>query len=272
MVDHKYSLLKTGTMLMACAIFTFSTPAFSADEASNLEPVVESIEKKVSEIEETAEDAIQVIEERVEETVEAVEHVIEEADTVIIEATKADQVDTAVDSHEKKEAGLPQFDFSTFPSQIFWLFVFFAVIYVYASGTALPTISGTIENRRRHIQGEIENSENMAEEARLVQTQYEQRLASARQEAMDIIAETSKSAKAMAADTQERFRQNFENEVANTEKAIESAKAEMSEDLDKAAAEIVIELSNKVSNATVTKNKALEAIKGFDETTDAKAA
>ena len=266
MVYNKNSLLKTGTMLMACAVFTFSSPAFSADETPSTEPAIEAIE----EVEEVIETTVETVEEAVETVEETIVDAIQEADEIIIEATAGHE---ATDTHgETKEAGLPQFDFSTFPSQIFWLFVFFAVIYVYASGTALPTISGTIENRRRHIQGEIENSESMAEEARLVQTQYEQRLESARTEAMDIVAEVNKVVKDMTADTQERFRQHFENEVANTEQAIQQAKEDMSDDLDKAAAEIVVELSEKVSNAAIKKNKALEAIKGYDETTSAEAA
>ena len=44
-------------------------------------------------------------------------------------------------------AGLPQFDFASFPSQIFWFLVAIVVLYLLFSKIVLPRIGGVIEER-----------------------------------------------------------------------------------------------------------------------------
>lgn len=256
MVDQKNIIKNSGALILTCALLAFSAPALATD----------GTEEKVNE----ATKAIVATSTAIETITEVSEEIptLEPETTIVSEAQHIAVQQTPV----KKEAGLPQFDFSTFPSQIFWLFVFFATIYIYTSGKALPAISGTIENRRRHIQGEIENSQAMADEARIVQTQYEQKLEGARSEAGKIIAEVSRSIKDMASQTQDRFRDSFEAEIKKTEAMIEETKLEIANDLKEAAAEIVIELSDKVSGTAIKKNKALQAIEGDEVTASAKAA
>src|SRR5690606_28063422 len=66
-----------------------------------------------------------------------------------------DIVDLHAEGHPTG-GGLPQLDVSTFPSQLFWLFVSFGIMYMIFSRRTLPEISGVLENRQSHIQGDLE--------------------------------------------------------------------------------------------------------------------
>ena len=53
---------------------------------------------------------------------------------------------------EVKSLGLPQFDYTTYSSQLFWMFVTFTICYLVFSGKILPEISAVIQNRQERIE------------------------------------------------------------------------------------------------------------------------
>ena len=53
------------------------------------------------------------------------------------------------------EAGLPQLDISTWPSQIFWLVVIFGVGYVMMAKVVTPKIGTVLEDRRTRLNGDL---------------------------------------------------------------------------------------------------------------------
>ncbi|MEX0645816.1 MAG: hypothetical protein WD076_10925, partial [Parvularculaceae bacterium] len=61
-------------------------------------------------------------------------------------------VEAAAEAHgESASGGLPQLDLSTWPSQLFWLAIFFSGLYWLMASYFLPRIGGTIEDRRDRI-------------------------------------------------------------------------------------------------------------------------
>ena len=54
---------------------------------------------------------------------------------------------------------MPQFDFGTFPSQIFWLIVCFAALYFLLAKTVLPKIGAVLEDRPspENVLGAVQN-------------------------------------------------------------------------------------------------------------------
>ena len=49
----------------------------------------------------------------------------------------------------------PPLDTKTFPSQIFWLVIFFALLYALMSKLVLPKIACILEARRNRIEGDL---------------------------------------------------------------------------------------------------------------------
>ena len=58
-------------------------------------------------------------------------------------------------AHGEKKAGLPQFDTTTFTSQLFWLAIAFAIMYVYFAKSSLPALSKVIDARRTLLRNDI---------------------------------------------------------------------------------------------------------------------
>lgn len=59
---------------------------------------------------------------------------------------------------------MPQLDFTTYSSQIFWFFVCFSFLYVVANKVILPRITEIIKNRQDIINADLENSQKLRSE------------------------------------------------------------------------------------------------------------
>ena len=87
-------------------------------------------------------------------------------------------------------AGLPQMDITTFPSQLFWLVITFAILYIFMWRVVIPKLSTTIEERKDKISNDINEAEKFNSEATSILEKYEEQMSSASQSASDIISES----------------------------------------------------------------------------------
>jgi F-type H+-transporting ATPase subunit b len=96
---------------------------------------------------------------------------------------------------------MPQFEPSSFISQIFWLVVCFAIVFLFAWRVYLPRISATIESRHQRVDSDIARAEELTSEAEEVFAAYEAELAKARADAQE---QLHKAAEAATADADAR--------------------------------------------------------------------
>lgn len=94
---------------------------------------------------------------------------------------------------EAGKSGLPQLDFNTFPSQIFWLVVCLVVLYFLMTKIALPRIATVLEERADAIADDLDAAEEFKQKAQAAEEAYEQALTEARAKAQDIAAATRAS-------------------------------------------------------------------------------
>ena len=92
-------------------------------------------------------------------------------------------------------AGLPQLDISTWPSQLFWLFVLFSAGYILMAKVVTPRIGTVLEERRAKLDDDLGKARTASEDAARIRAEYEVDLDAARSAA----AETAKRAAAEAA-------------------------------------------------------------------------
>lgn len=114
--------------------------------------------------------------------------------------------------------GLPQFDFSTWGSQIFWLVVTFGALYFILSKFILPALASGIAERSDRIADDLAAAERMQREAEHANTEYERGLADARAKSHNISATTRASVEAEIA---------AEGEAADTDLARQQAAADV---------------------------------------------
>ena len=133
---------------------------------------------------------------------------------------------------------MPQLDVSTFPTQIFWLAVTFALLYVLMARVAMPRIESVVEGRRRRIEGDLEKAAQMKAEAEAVMAAYEKALADARHQAQLTMKETAERLDAEAAARQRQAAALIAAKTGEAEKRIAAAKASAMGSLRDVATEV----------------------------------
>ncbi|MDH3737705.1 MAG: F0F1 ATP synthase subunit B' [Alphaproteobacteria bacterium] len=138
---------------------------------------------------------------------------------------------------------MPQFDTTTFASQIFWLVVCFAIVFVFVWRVALPRITDTLENRQRKISDDLAKASELADQTDEVMAAYEARLAEARASAHE---ELHAAATRAAAEAERQNAALAETLAANMTAARERIAAESA-----AAAGNVKEIAKDIASQAV---------------------
>ena len=148
--------------------------------------------------------------------------------------------------HGAQATGLPQLDFETFPSQIFWLAVACFVLFQLMSKVALPRIASVLEERADAIADELDRAEEFRRQAAEAEEAYNQALADARAKAQSIAAETRAEIQKEIEAAMAKADAEISARSAESEKRIdeirESAVAAVREVAEETAAEIVARL------------------------------
>ena len=182
------------------------------------------------------------------------------------------EVWAAAEKHaESGSAGLPQFDPSSFTSQVFWLAISFAAMYVFFSRKTLPEISGVIESRHDQIQSDLDSAENLKHEAEEVHDAYEKILEDARLKSSASFSQAEEKIKAKANDTYQDFQERSAKDIKSKEAAIEKAKNAAMDEMNVLAAEIAREAAEKIIGVETDLKQAEGVVKSL-HTSRAKAA
>ena len=121
---------------------------------------------------------------------------------------------------------MPQLDLSTFPSQIFWLAVFFVVLYLLMAKLAIPRIERVIDERRTRVESDLDKAGQMKSEAEAVILAYQKALDDARAAAQAVVKETSDRLAAEAAERQRVATAEINQRTGEAESRIAAAKRE----------------------------------------------
>ena len=142
--------------------------------------------------------------------------------------------------------GMPQFDFTTFSSQITWLIITFGILYFVLWKFILPKIENTLSNRHNRIADDLDTASRMQREAEEAEKAYERVLADAKAKAHNV-----------AESTRSSINEEIEREVA-------AADAEAAAQALKSEAKISDIRSAALSNIdTIAKDVASDIVKKF---------
>lgn len=106
------------------------------------------------------------------------------------ETETAEAAGHAADAAAHHGGGMPQLDFSTWVSQIFWTSLALLLLYRLLVKTILPKISGALEDRHNAIADDLDRAAELKQKAEDAEIAYKQALADARANAQKIAAET----------------------------------------------------------------------------------
>lgn len=165
----------------------------------------------------------------------------------------------AVAAGGESSGGLPQLDLATWPNQLLWLLVTFTILYILMSRVVTPRINAVIEDRAEKISGDLAKAREADENAKAMQTQYEQALADARADASDKAREATQAANAKAAASEAELAKKLAKKIATAETKLagmrDDALANLNDVATEAAQEAVKQLIGmKATKAEVSKH------------------
>lgn len=161
------------------------------------------------------------------------------------------QAGDAVAVPQKEKAGLPQFDTSTFSSQIFWLAITFVILYFYFAKAALPKLSQTMEKRRATIQSDLEQADKISIDVDKTLAEYEAAMQKAHTDSRTIITDAEAHLRAQADTQNNEFKEKSAQSIADLEAQAEKAKAKIKDDLSAIATDIASDIIGKITPLSV---------------------
>ncbi len=163
---------------------------------------------------------------------------------------------------QEGSAGFPPFDTTTFPSQLFWLAVFFTILFVMLWKVSGPRIKNAIAERRTAINSAIEAATKAREEADAASAAYEAALKSARSKAQGLAEETRQGINAEIAKAKADAEAQAASAMAAADARIEASRNAAKVHVADAARDAAIAIVARLTGETVSADEAQKAVKG----------
>lgn len=154
----------------------------------------------------------------------------------------------------------PPLDTSTFPSQLFWLVIFFAVFYLLLDRVVLPRLGAILEARKGQIDGDISRAQALKNETEAALKAYEKSLADARANANDIAKKTRDDVTAQIDAESHKLGASLSAKIKTAEDKIAKSKAKALDSVNGIAADSAVEIVNRLTGAKALKTAAAKAV------------
>jgi F-type H+-transporting ATPase subunit b len=146
---------------------------------------------------------------------------------------------------------MPQFDPTFFTTQLFWLFVTFALLYVLMSSLAMPKIGAVLEERQRRIDDNLDKASQLKAEAEAAIALYEKALAESRTKAQEILRAGTEVMAKRAEERQKQLGERLSQQVKAGEARINAAKDQALTHIRDVAAEVAKAAATKLTGTTL---------------------
>ena len=160
---------------------------------------------------------------------------------------------------------MPQLDFATFPTQIFWLCMTFFVLYLVMWKVVIPRISGVLEERQSRVENDLERAEQLQLEATSVLAAYEGSISNGKLEAQKIIQEATLQIAESQAHREAEALERISAMTAEAEGKINAARNDAIADIRSVAAELVQITVLKLSGSEVSREEALRIVETVNQ-------
>lgn len=165
-------------------------------------------------------------------------------------------ISTAFAAAESAGAGLPQFETSSFSSQIFWAVISFGVLLLLFRKYILPQINNILDERASRIRGNIEETEKMRQQAEQILADYQQQLDSIHEQASEILDEAREQAGEMHAKALRQLKEDVERKKAAFAEDLEYAREQAMKEVKGIAVEISMLATEKLLDRNLSREEA----------------
>ena len=155
---------------------------------------------------------------------------------------------------------MPQFDATTFTSQLVWLAITFVLLYFVLSRVALPRIASVLEERQRRIGGDLEKAAELKAEADKVLAEHEAAMAETRAGAHDLIRAAKEEMVAESARRQNELAGRIAATTAEAEGRIDAARQTALANIREVAVEVAQDAAKRLIDGDIDHGAAEAAV------------
>lgn len=153
--------------------------------------------------------------------------------------------------------GMPQLNFVTYPSQIFWLLCSLVVLFILLSRIVLPRIESVIRDRQDTISTDLDKAAEFKRRAEEAELAYQDSLSTAYKKAEKISQKTREETEKNLADALSKADRDIEEKAAQSRQRIEQIEASAKKMVDNVSNELVSEIITTVLHDTYQDTGAL---------------
>lgn len=154
------------------------------------------------------------------------------------------------------------FDTTTFPSQILWLVITFAVFYMLMQKVIVPRVGGILENRHDRIAQDLDEAARLKAEADAAIETYERELTAAKAKGGQIAAQARDAAKAKADAERAAIETELSAKIAAAETRIAEIKTKAFAEVDTIAIDTVGSIVEQLIGTKATAADIKAAVSG----------
>ena len=155
---------------------------------------------------------------------------------------------------------MPQLDPYWILSQVFWLFLSFAFLYVVMAKAGLPRLGSVLLNRRQQIATDLEAAETARMQSEAIDQQNQVQIKAARGRAAEIVSEIQKESDGLAAQRHADLDKLLQRKMADAQASIEKAKKEVLERVVPVSVELTQEVLKRVTGRDVSRETIEKAV------------
>lgn len=160
-----------------------------------------------------------------------------------------------------EKAGLPQFDPAVFVPQIIWLVIAFGIFYFLMSRLVLPRIGDVLEDREERIADDLDQAQQLSEEAAGLQDSFEGSLSEARSQSMQDIAQARADAQAQIDAKAAELEAKLAQQAEEAEARIAAEKSAALAELETVASDVCKDITAKLLGESADASAIDKAVK-----------
>ncbi len=143
---------------------------------------------------------------------------------------------------------MPQFDITTYSSQVFWFAICFAIFYYFVSSKILPRIRDILKERQTVINEDLSSASFLEKEGENFLLNSENLRTQVTSQYQKQIDETSKTAARKREDAIENLKNKIEKDIEKSQQEIRSFIAQLGSKRDAAIKDLTLKIKEKVLN------------------------
>ncbi|MBN9412392.1 MAG: hypothetical protein J0H12_00500 [Candidatus Paracaedimonas acanthamoebae] len=145
---------------------------------------------------------------------------------------------------------MPQLEITTYLSQLFWLVICFAIIFLFSWRISLPRLTALLHQRWEQIEGQKKLAGSLRAEAEILRQAQEKTLEKARHQAKEIMIQTDHKIKLSFEQERIRLSSTMREKIKVTEAHLHQKKEQISKEMPEIVRQLTHEIIKKALNSS----------------------